>query len=172
MNNYVYQDDELQKTLQKEDDGLTSVNITNFTPEGESHQIELIVAKPNAIKDLRDQPCVIWNHGGGGIFYTARKYHEWGEGKRRALALNCVVIMVDYRLAPETKQPGGMKDVYDAVKYIHKNSSEFGIDPNKICLAGTSGGGYVSLGASIMLAKNDESHLVKSLQLHCPMLSF
>ena len=171
MNNYFYEDDELQKTLQKEEDGLTSVKITNFQAEGESHQVELIAITPNEIKDYKDNACIVWNHGGGACFFTARKFHEWGEGKRRALACNCVVIMVDYRKAPETKQPGGMKDVYDAVKHIHKNAGEFGIDPNKICLAGTSGGAYVSLGASIMMGRNNESHLVKSLHLHCPMLS-
>ena len=131
----------------------------------------MYVSKPKELKEKKNQPCVVWNHGGGACLHTAKVFHEWGEGKRRAVELNCVVIMVEYRKAPETKQPGGMKDIADAIKHIHKNADSFGINPSQICLSGTSGGAYVSLGAAILLGRSNESHLVKSLHLHNPMLS-
>ena len=63
-------------------------------------------------------------------------------GKRHAIALNCVCVLPEFRCAPETKQPGGMTDVYDTVKYLYQNAEQYGIDANKICLSGSSGGAH------------------------------
>lgn len=85
--------------------------------------------------------------------------------------LDCVTFNVDYRLGPATKAPGGAMDFYKTVKYIHANAATWDVDPSKIVIHGESGGSMIVCATGYELAKNDESHLVKSMFLTCPMLS-
>ena len=72
-------------------------------------------------------------------------------GKRLALKLNCVLVLPDFRNAPEAKTPKGMKDVYNAFMHVYDNHLEYGIDKNRISMTGASGGSFLALGASIMM---------------------
>lgn len=67
-----------------------------------------------------------------------------------------VVVAPQYRKAPEVKQPRGYEDVRAVFKHMHFNSSKYGINPGKMVLGGISGGGYESLGAAKIMAKNNE----------------
>jgi len=90
--------------------------------------------------------------------------------KHCAVELNVVVFNVDYRIAPETKCPNNVKDFYEAIKYVSKNAESLGVDPSKIVIAGDSGGGYVCLGAMVLLVQNEESDLVKLAIPGVPMV--
>ena len=59
----------------------------------------------------------------------------------------------------------------DAVLHILDNATKFGVDPNKVCMAGISGGGRIAAGAMNLLVKDGQSHRVKALFLHTAMLS-
>ena len=54
---------------------------------------------------------------------------------------HCVVVSVDYRLAPETRYPGSLEDNYAALKWVHAHAAELGIDRSKIAVGGESAGG-------------------------------
>merc|ERR550539_2293976 len=83
---------------------------------------------------------------------------------------NIVIFNVDYRLAPGTKCPNNVKDFYMAIKYVANNAEKLGIDPSKIAIAGDSGGGYICLGAEVLLAQNDETDLIKVAIPGIPMV--
>lgn len=57
-------------------------------------------------------PVLVWFHGGGWVVGDL----ETADATARHLTVgaNCVVISVDYRLAPETKFPGAVDDSYAA----------------------------------------------------------
>lgn len=74
-------------------------------------------------------------------------------------------------MGPATKAPGGSLDIIKVLRHVVACSKELNVDPNRIVLCGESGGAGTVLGAAYELAKLDESHLVKNLWLHCPMLS-
>jgi len=51
------------------------------------------------------------------------------------VALNVVMVIPEYRRAPEHKQPAGMRDMRAAFHHFHKNSSQFGFDCNRMVMA-------------------------------------
>jgi triacylglycerol lipase len=97
----------------------------------------LLYTPPGHAAGLR--PAVLEMHGGGYILGTA----EMGDPANRmtALALDCIVVSVDYRLAPETAWPGSLNDNYAGLCWMAENAAELGIDPARIAISGGSAGG-------------------------------
>merc|ERR1712150_292767 len=56
---------------------------------------------------------------------------------------------------------GNVTDFYEVIKYVQQNADNLGIDASRIVIGGESGGGYVCLGAMVMLAQKNEGDLVK-----------
>ena len=67
--------------------------------------------------------------------------------------------------------PNNALDFYEAVKYVTNNTTDLGIDPERIAIAGESGGGYICAATMVHLARKDESHLVKLAVPVIPMLT-
>jgi acetyl esterase/lipase len=108
--------------------------------EGRQLEADVIGANFGASK-----PCVVWIHGGGLIF-GSRKASPRGPFLQRLLDRDFVIVSIDHRLAPETKLPGIVEDVRDAWRWIHDvGPDRFGIDPDRIAMAGGSAGAYLSL---------------------------
>ncbi len=62
------------------------------------------------------------------------------------------VVSIDYRLAPETKLPEIVSDVEDAYAWMRtEGSARFSFDPDRICVVGSSAGGYLTLLAGARL---------------------
>lgn len=68
---------------------------------------------------------------------------------------------VDYRLSPGVKAPTNINDGYASLKWVLANHEMLGIDKDRVMIAGTSGGGYVSAGVSMRLAEKNEGHLIR-----------
>lgn len=100
----------------------------------------------NAAPDGTKRPILLYIHGGGYIIGTSRA--SLRSVQELAAAVDCVVISVDYRLAPETRFPGSLEDNYAALKWAHAHAEEFGGDPTRIAVMGESAGG----GHAAMLA--------------------
>lgn len=92
------------------------------------------------------RPAILHMHGGGFVAGVARS--DIRRLQDIALALDCVIVTVDYRLAPETPFPGSLEDNYAGLKWLHANAAQLGVDPKRIALMGESAGG----GHAAMLA--------------------
>lgn len=94
-------------------------------------------------------PVIVYLHGGGWVVGSlethARGMHAL------AIAANCLVVGVDYALAPETKFPGAVEEVAAVVRYVAANAAAWGGDPERIALAGDSAGGNIALGVELHL---------------------
>lgn len=90
------------------------------------------------------RPVVVWIHGGGLI-----GGHREGVDQRlrdAMLSAGCVLVSIDYRLAPETKLPEIIADIEDAFRWVRSEGPGlFGADPARIGVAGGSAGGYLTL---------------------------
>ena len=110
----------------------------------------------------------VWAHGGAGIYGDAITDNG---GLSNLATLNDVVCFnVNYRLAPEHKSPAGAKDCIATLKYVIENCKKYGVNPEQVAMGGSSGGGYVTMVASILLARDKKASLVKTLILVAPML--
>ncbi len=94
------------------------------------------------------RPAILHTHGGGYILGSAKS--EVPYLQEMARELDCVIVTVDYRLAPETTYKGSIEDNYTALAWTYANASELGIDRTRIALLGESaGGGHAALLAQV-----------------------
>jgi acetyl esterase/lipase len=129
-----------------------------------SPQVKVFVigATPGAHK-----PLVFHTHGGG--FVSGAAANEVGTLQQLALKHDCVVITVDYRLAPETKLPGSLEDNYAALRWVHQNAKDLGVDTTRIALKGESAGGGHAAMLAIAVRDRREFKLCQQILIY-PML--
>lgn len=88
--------------------------------------------------------AILHTHGGGFVLGSA-------EGGLRGLQdmaaeLDCVIVTVDYRLAPEVRWSGSVEDNYAGLVWLHANAEAIGADRSRIAVMGESaGGGHAAL---------------------------
>jgi acetyl esterase/lipase len=106
--------------------------------------VEVVIV--NAGREGVPRPAILHTHGGGFLYMHAKDVVFMLQ--ETAAALDCVIVSVDYRLAPETPFPGSLEDNYAALKWLHAHADTLGADPKRIALMGESAGG----GHAAMLA--------------------
>lgn len=112
-------------------------------------------------------PAILHIHGGGMISGRARNMTAFCQSV--AAEFDCVVVNVDYRLAPETPFPGPLEDCYAALRWLIANAGPLGVDPKRIALFGASAGG--GLAAMLSLLARDRGGVQPCQQtLLYPML--
>src|SRR5690606_26308282 len=111
--------------------------------------VRLVVMDPPS--QARDRGAVLYIHGGGMVVGTADSALE--DKPQLALEHDCVVVSVDYRLAPETPFPGPQEDNYAALLWLVENAADLGVDRERIVVMGGSAGG--GLAASLALMSRD-----------------
>ncbi|WP_051471192.1 alpha/beta hydrolase [Patulibacter minatonensis] len=109
-------------------------------------------------------PLVVYLHGGGFVFGGLRATDR--PCRRLALAGACVVVAVDYRLAPETPFPGPLDDVVAAVRWIAANAADLGGDPERVVLLGDSAGGNLAAAAAIDLRETGGPRIAHQVLLY------
>ncbi|KAJ7147544.1 alpha/beta hydrolase fold-domain-containing protein [Mycena crocata] len=122
-----------------EDISLTHTKFRAFTPKGES--------------PANGWPVFIFFHGGGWTFGNIGSENSFSTNMcNRA---KCVVISVDYRLAPEHKYPTAVDDAIESLDWVIKNGkSKLNIDTTRVAVGGSSSGGNL---AAILALKAAEA---------------
>jgi len=93
-------------------------------------------------------PCLLWMHGGGFVFGSYAMDDALLEGWCERL--ECVVVSVDYRLAPEHAYPSAIEDCHQALAWIDEHASNLEVDPERIGVGGGSAGGCLAAGLTLM----------------------
>jgi acetyl esterase len=85
---------------------------------------------------------LVWLHGGGWVIGDL----DTADSTCRTLAnrAGCVVVSVDYRLAPEHPAPAALDDCMTALTWTVENFELLGIDASKVAVGGDSAGGNLA----------------------------
>ena len=113
------------------------------------------------------RPALLNIHGGGYVAGSALR--EDADMRRLAIDLDCVILSVDYRLAPETPYPGPLDDCFTALAWLHAQAAGLSVDPARIAVRGVSAGGGLAAGLSL-LARDRGAPVIAFLLLLYPML--
>jgi acetyl esterase len=87
-------------------------------------------------------PVLVWIHGGGWVINGPQHYHA--VCRDLAAGAGCVVVSIDYRLAPEHKAPAAADDSIAAVGWVLDHAAELDGDPSRVAVGGDSAGGNLS----------------------------
>jgi acetyl esterase/lipase len=112
-------------------------------------------------------PCLYWMHGGGMVLGLVEM--DDARMASHVVDVGCVVVSVEYRLAPENPHPAPVEDCYAGLVWTAKNAEELGIDPDRIAVGGASAGGGLAAG-TVLLARDRGGPAVRYQLLVCPML--
>jgi acetyl esterase len=95
-----------------------------------------------------DLPVLMHLHGGGFVTGTV----EMDDARCSFLAreAGCIVASVDYALAPEYPFPAPIEDAFTAWRWIIASAAEFGGDPRRVSVGGSSAGGHLAIGVCLL----------------------
>ena len=93
-------------------------------------------------------PALVWLHGGGHVVGSLDSYDALC--RQLALQADCLVVSVDYRLAPEHKFPAGVDDSFAALRWVARHAAEIGGDPDRLAIGGDSAGGNLAAVCAIL----------------------
>jgi acetyl esterase len=93
-------------------------------------------------------PALVYFHGGG---WTIGDIASWDSLCRSVCnASGCVIVVPDYRLAPEHKFPAAAEDCYAATDWVSRNAASIGADSQRVAVGGDSAGGNLAAVVSLM----------------------
>jgi acetyl esterase len=106
-------------------------------------------------------PVIVFAHGGGFVFCDLDTHDELCRAMTNGVG--AIVVSVDYRLAPESRWPAAVQDVYAVTDWVAQHAGELGGDPARLLVAGDSAGG--NLAAVTALLSRDRGRPVIAGQL-------
>ncbi|WP_417451904.1 alpha/beta hydrolase [Kordiimonas sp.] len=113
------------------------------------------------------RPGILHMHGGGYIAGAAKWEIRYMQDV--AAALDCIVVSVEYRLAPETTYKGSVEDNYAGLVWMYRGAASLGLDPERIAVMGESAGGGHAARLAITARDRGEVPLVLQALVY-PML--
>lgn len=93
-------------------------------------------------------PVFVYFHGGGFVLGNLAMADE--VCRSIANESGCIVVSVDYRLAPEHPYPGPVNDAFAATQWIAEHATEIGGDSKRIAVGGDSVGGNLATVVCLM----------------------
>ena len=143
----------VRKAIQGDDTDLQQIrqsrNIPPTLPEDVSTHYptpDLCVFTPKKSTN-RKRPVLLYLHGGGWCFGSINSCARFCAAV--ALEADCIVVALNYRLAPAFPFPAPLEDCQQAVHYIRDHAQEWGGDPSLISVGGDSAGGNLALSTAM-----------------------
>ena len=119
--------------------------VENRTIPSDAMDVPVRIYTPEAEAGPNGLPALLFLHGGGWVFGDLDTHdalccilaHEAG----------CIIVSVDYRLAPEYKFPAALNDSLAALDWVAANAAQFGGDAFSLAIGGDSAGANLAAAA-------------------------
>lgn len=125
---------------------VTCAQVVAARPDLASVSDEVLAGRPVRIYrphgGTRTGAAVLYFHGGGFVVGSLDSHDA--PCRELAARARCVVIAVDYRLAPEHPFPAAVDDARDVFRAAVAEAERLGIDPRRVAVGGDSAGGNLS----------------------------
>lgn len=117
-----------------------------FEIDSDGRQVEVFrYERADGVNEIR--PVLIYIHGGSFMASSAKFYEQ--PCRFAAEQTGCVVLNIEYGLAPEYRYPAAINDCLRLIEYVYANAEELKIDKTRIGLFGDSAGANLALASVI-----------------------
>lgn len=108
----------------------------------DGHRIPLLLIRPEGLP--ASAPALVYCHGGAFVFKHFPQHID--NAVRYARGAHCLVVFVDYRLAPGHPFPAAFDDCHSTLQWTGAQAGALGIDPRRVAIGGDSAGGTLAAG--------------------------
>ena len=127
--------------------------------------VAIVLHRPK--KQIGPTGAILHIHGGG--YVTGDAASMAPAHRAMAAMLGCVIVSVDYRLAPETSAPGSVEDCYASLAWLMAEAEALGVDRERVGVMGESAGGGLAAALALLVRDRGE-HRLAFQHLIYPML--
>lgn len=145
-------------------EGVDIDSLSIAGPEGGQLALRLYRGRADSTSGA---PLALYAHGGG--FVTGNLDTDHAQCVELARAAGCLIVSVDYRLAPENPCPAALQDLDAALRHVIDNSAELDADPSRIAVMGRDAGAALVAGLAQHMFDNEGPQILMQI-LHQPML--
>jgi acetyl esterase len=137
--------------------------VENRTIPGPDGPVPVRIYRPQE-QPAAPMPALVYFHGGGWVICDLDSH----DPTCRAITngVGCVVVSVDYRLAPEDKFPAAAEDAYAATLWVAGNATDLGVDATRIAVGGDSAGGNLTAAVALMARDRQAPEVMFQLMIY------
>ncbi|NXJ76465.1 AAAD deacetylase, partial [Trogon melanurus] len=139
-------------------DRVTAVSDENITvTDTKLNDVAVRLYVPRQASTGLRRAMVFFHGGGWSLGHAGMRSYDYLT-RLTANRLNAVVVSVNYRLAPKYHFPVQFEDAYSVTKFFLQRSvlSQYGVDPDRVCVAGDSAGGNLAAAVAQHLLEDSE----------------
>lgn len=138
-----------------------NANIEDRVIPGPGGNLAVRIYRPAAKGPLG---VLVYFHGGGWVLNSVDTHDHIC--RALANAAGCIVVSVDYRLAPEHKFPAAIEDAFAATCWAAANATNFGGDPKRLAVGGDSSGGNLAAVTALLCRDRQGPKLCHQLLIY------
>lgn len=143
---------------------LPLYSVENREIPGVVGTIPVRIYTPRELDKDAPLPILVFFHGGGWVLDDLDSHDPLC--RYLCKQADCIVVSVDYRLAPEHKFPAAVEDAFAATQWVAANASAFGGDATRIAVGGDSCGGTLSAVVTQLASSHGGPKLIFQLLLY------
>ena len=128
----------------------------------DNYPVPILIIRPEKLRS--PAPALVYYHGGAFVMKPAPQHFE--NALRYARGADCLVIFVEYRLAPKYPFPAGFNDCHAALRWAISNAEMLGIDKGRLVVGGDSAGGGLAAGVAQRAWQEDGISLCGQLLIY------
>jgi acetyl esterase len=121
---------------------LAGIDVRDEQVPGPAGPLRARVYRPSGRRDGGELPILVYLHGGGFVLGSAQSH----DGVVRLLAQRsrCVVVSLEYRLAPEHRFPAAVEDAIAGYRHVREHAARLGGRSDRVAIGGDSAGGNLA----------------------------